>query len=164
MFHSMRRTKQELPREECIAALEQAKTGVLAVAGDDGYPYAVPLNFVYLDGKLYFHCARDGHKMDAIRRCDKVSFCVVTQDNIVESIYSTDYRSAVVFGRARELQDPAERAKALRGLIEKYCSGNSEESKQAEMMCERACVVEIAIERMTAKQSSERVRSGRMPE
>ena len=71
MFRPMRRGKQLLPPEESIQILEQGTSGVLAVAGDAGYPYAVPLSYVYMDGKLYFHCAKSGHKLDAIRRNSK---------------------------------------------------------------------------------------------
>ena len=66
MFRKMRRFKQQLSEEECLEILKTAKRGVLAVLGDEGYPYAVPLDFVYEDGKIYFHCAKEGHKLDAI--------------------------------------------------------------------------------------------------
>ena len=66
-FRPMRRFKQQMTNEECIALLRKAPRGVLAVLGDGGYPYTVPLDFVYDDGKIYFHCAKEGHKLDAIR-------------------------------------------------------------------------------------------------
>ena len=68
MFRAMRRKRQQLSRAEAEAILERGTSGVLAVAGDDGYPYAVPLSYVYQDGKLWFHCANSGHKLDAVRR------------------------------------------------------------------------------------------------
>lgn len=73
----MRRKKQELSKEECIDILQTAKTAVLGVVGDDGYPYTVPINFVYANDKIYFHGAKNGHKIDAINKCNKVSLCVV---------------------------------------------------------------------------------------
>ncbi|MBE7009832.1 MAG: pyridoxamine 5'-phosphate oxidase family protein, partial [Ruminococcaceae bacterium] len=78
MFREMLRFKQALPREECIDILKREKRGVLSVLGDDGYPYGMPINHFYCedDGKLYFHGGRKGHKIDALRRCDKASFCV----------------------------------------------------------------------------------------
>lgn len=83
MFREMRRSRQALPQEEVVAILDRGTHGVLALAGDEGYPYALPISYVYADGKLYFHCARSGHKLDAISRCPKASFCVVDQDQVV---------------------------------------------------------------------------------
>ena len=74
MFRELRRKKQALSGAECEAVLERGTHGVLALAGDDGYPYAVPLSYLYADGKLVFHCAKAGHKMDAVARCNKASF------------------------------------------------------------------------------------------
>ena len=83
MFRPMRRFKQALSPEECRAVLERGTSGVLALTGDGGWPYAVPLSYVYADGKLYFHSAKSGHKVDAIRSCPRASFCVIDQDHIV---------------------------------------------------------------------------------
>ena len=80
MFRPMRRIRQQLSQAECDAILQKCSSGVLAVAGDDGYPYTVPMSYLYQDGRLYFHCAKSGHKLDAVRREPKVSFCVVGQD------------------------------------------------------------------------------------
>lgn len=79
MFRQMRRKRQELPREECLEILREGTSGVLALLGDGGYPYAVPLSYVYDGGKIYFHSARAGHKLDALRGCDRASFCVIGQ-------------------------------------------------------------------------------------
>ena len=79
MFRQMRRNRQQLSRERCEEILSRATSGVLAVLGDEGYPYAVPLSYVYSEGKFYFHCARQGHKLDAIRREPKASFCVIDE-------------------------------------------------------------------------------------
>ena len=83
MFREMRRFKQALSKEDCIKILEGQNTGVLAVNGDDGYPYAVPMSYIYADGKIYFHSAKSGHKNDAIMRNPKVSFCVTETDVIL---------------------------------------------------------------------------------
>ena len=79
----MRRFRQELTVEECVQVLERGTHGVLAVLGDEGYPYAVPLSYVHGEGKIWFHCAKAGHKLDTIRNYNKVSFCVVDQDRIM---------------------------------------------------------------------------------
>ena len=83
MFRELRRKKQALPREICERILKDGKTGVLALAGDGGYPYAVPLNYCYENGKISFHCAKSGHKLDAINRCGKASFCVVAELSLI---------------------------------------------------------------------------------
>lgn len=72
MFRKMRRYRQQLSQEETISILKSGKTAVLGVLGDDGYPYTVPINYVYADGKIYFHGAKSGHKIDAIKRCGRV--------------------------------------------------------------------------------------------
>ena len=101
MFREMRRKKQVLSKEECELVLERGTSGVLAVLGEGGYPYAVPLSYVYADGKIVFHCAKQGHKLDAIAKNDKVSFCVVDLDDIQPERYTTYFRSVIAFGRAR---------------------------------------------------------------
>ena len=103
MFREMRRFKQLLPNEESVRILENATSGVLAVLGDGGYPYTVPMSYIYSNNKLYFHCAKTGHKLDAIAACPKASFCVVETDRIVPEEYTTYFRSVVAFGRARIL-------------------------------------------------------------
>ncbi len=152
MFREMRREKQHLSMEECIAALERGTSGVLAVQGDDGYPYAVPLSYVYLDGKLYFHCGKNGHKMDAIRQNEKVSFCVVDKDEIIPEEFTSNFVSVIVFGKARILSDWEQSKHALLALCEKYSPGipaemRAEGSKGGVMM------VEIEIEKMTGKKA-----------
>ena len=113
MFREMRRKKQQLAPERVEEILSRRTAGTLAVLGDNGYPYAVPLSYVYHNGRIYFHCARAGHKLDAIRGCDKVSFCVIDQDEIVPAEFTTYFRSVIVFGRAREVSDPAELMDAM---------------------------------------------------
>jgi nitroimidazol reductase NimA-like FMN-containing flavoprotein (pyridoxamine 5'-phosphate oxidase superfamily) len=81
MFRKMRRFKQQVSEAECIDILKSTKRGVLSVIGDDGYPYGMPINHYYCeeDGKLYFHGAKAGHKIDAIKSCDKASYCVYNE-------------------------------------------------------------------------------------
>ena len=92
-FREMRRKRQQLSREESVAILQKSTSGTLALLGDDGYPYAVPMSYVYNEGKLYFHSALTGHKIDAIRKCDKASFCVIEQDDVQPEKYTTFFRS-----------------------------------------------------------------------
>ena len=116
MFREMRRKKQLLTPEERAAVLHRGTSGVLALAGDDGYPYAVPMSYVYDGAKLYFHCAKSGHKLDAIRRNCKASFCVIDQDQIVPEEYTSHFRSVIVFGTMRILEDDGEKRAAIEAL------------------------------------------------
>ena len=100
MFREMRRKRQLLPPEESVAILERMTNGTLALHGDDDYPYAVPVSYVYIDGRIYFHCAMKGHKVDAIMQNDKVSFCVVERDDIKPAEFTTYFRSVIIFGKA----------------------------------------------------------------
>ena len=119
MNHEMRRAKQRLSPDESLAILEKGSSGVLAL-WDGEEPYAVPLSYVYHGGKLYFHCARAGRKLEAARVCPKASFCVVAADNVIPEKYTTAYRSVIVSGRLRIIEDEAEMIPALRQLAEKY--------------------------------------------
>lgn len=160
MFREMRRKKQLLSEADCAAVLERGTSGVLAVSGDDDYPYAVPLSYVYHDGKIYFHCAKSGHKIDAIKRNEKVSFCVVDQDKIVPEEYTTYFRSVIAFGRVRFIEDDAKRREAVAVLGRKYAPNNSEErlNQAIDNEWNPLCMAEITIDHMTGKEAIELVR------
>ena len=159
MFRKMRRYKQQLADEEAIAVLERGKTGVLALIGDEGYPYTVPINYVYADGRVYMHSALTGHKIDAIRACDKASFCVIDADDVVPADYSTNFRSVIAFGRARIVEDEREKMMSIRLLGDKY-NPNQPESLDAEVSKSfaRLHMIALDIEHMTGKQSKELAR------
>lgn len=98
MFRPMRRSAQALGVDACREVLSRGTSGVLALLGDGGWPYAVPMSYAFDGEKLYFHCAREGHKLDAIRREARASFCVVDRDEVVPAEYTTYFRSAIAFG------------------------------------------------------------------
>ena len=127
-FREMRRKRQQLAEEE-IAILEKATTGTLALLGDNDYPYAVPISYVYHDGKLYFHSALTGHKVDAIRKCDKASFCVIEKDDVQPEKYTTFFRSVIAFGRIRIIEDEHEKLEVARMLGNRY-NPNQDEALQ----------------------------------
>lgn len=141
--------------------LDRGTSGVLAVQGDNGYPYAVPLSYVYENGKLWFHCAREGHKLDAILRDPKVSFCVVDRDQVVPLEYTTYFRSVVLFGKARVLEDPTEIRAALEKLALRYAPEDSEAHREAILEKELPAVVmvEVTVEHLSGKEAIELVRS-----
>jgi nitroimidazol reductase NimA-like FMN-containing flavoprotein (pyridoxamine 5'-phosphate oxidase superfamily) len=156
MFREMRRKKQLLSEAETIEILKSCTSGVLAVSGDDDYPYAVPLSYAYKDGKLFFHFAKTGHKVDGIRKNDKVSFCVIKTDDVIQQTFTTHFRSAIVFGRARILTEDSEKKYALECLVEKYSPAYLAEG-QLEIAREwsTVSVAEIQIEHMTGKAAIE---------
>ena len=93
MFREVRRFKQRLNRDECLEILKQTKRGILSVNGDEGYPYGVPLNHYYDEetGKIYFHGASRGHKVDSIRKDDRVSFCVYDDGYRKEGVWALTF-------------------------------------------------------------------------
>ncbi len=159
MFREMRRKKQLLPNESAEFILKNGLTGVLAVLGDDEYPYAVPLNYVYENGKIYFHCARSGHRLDAIRRHSKVSFCVIEKEQIVPEIFATNYRSVIAFGKAREVEDDAEKMSVMQLLNNKYAPGLlAEGEKEIAKDWKILTVIRIDVEHLSGKEAAEQVR------
>ena len=128
MFREMRRIGNILPMEETLKMLKEAKHGTLAVDGEEGYPYAVPISFLYQDNQIVFHCATEGHKLDAIRKNPKVSFCVIEQDNIIPEEFNTLYRSAIAFGTASILEGENKR-KYIEDLAAKYAPEHGESAK-----------------------------------
>ena len=160
MFREMRRKNQLLSMEDTIAVMERGTNGILAVSGDDDYPYAVPMSYIYTDNKIYFHCAKSGHKLDGIKKNAKVSFCVVDQDQNVPEKYTTYFRSAIAFGQARILEDPAEIREAITAIALKY-SPDYAEGIPAEINSSMAarCIVEISIDHLTGKEAIELVRA-----
>lgn len=147
----MRRLGQQLSDEECIDILINEPRGVLAVLGDDDYPYAVPLSHVYVDGKIYFHGAKTGHKIDAIKKHSKVSYCV--KDNGVKEKDSWWYtfRSVIVFGKITTLADDAEKIDKLTHLGNKFFPTPEETVDEINRLLDKTEVFEITIEHMTGK-------------
>lgn len=155
MFRKMRRFKQELTQEQTIDILKTCKTGILGVIGDNGYPYTVPINYVYQDNKIYIHCAKTGHKIDAIKSNNKVSFCVIERDDVVKEKLTTYYRSAIVFGTTRILETDEEIFCAAESLGLKYNDDKEFIQKEIKQWFNGLCCVEISIDHMTGKQSKD---------
>ena len=159
MFRKMRRIRQLLPEEEAVRIMENGKTGVLGVLGDEGYPYTVPVNYVYKDGSIYFHSAKAGHKLDAMRAYDKVSFCVIEKDTIVPEEVTTYFRSAVAFGRAEVLEGEA-KMEAAKLLGYKYSSEFPEAVEEdIRKNFNSMEMIRIRIEHLTGKEAIELVRA-----
>ena len=159
-FRPMRRHRQQLSREECERILGRCTSGVLALTGDGGYPYAVPLSYVYADGAIIFHSAVEGHKVDAIRRDSRCSFCVIEQDEIKPAEFTTYFRSVIVFGRIQILEDDNEKVQALRLLGSRYSPGD-EHGLQHEIdkSLDHVLLLRLDVEHLSGKQAIELVRA-----
>ena len=157
MFRPMRRGRQSLPQSICRDILCKGTFGVLAVSGDDGYPYAVPLNYVFDGGRLYFHSALVGHKIDAVRRNPKVSFCVTARDTVVPEEYTSYFVSVIAFGTARILTGDDEKRHAAALLGRKYAPDDTAEnlSREIDRLWNDFCIIEMRIAHMTGKQAKE---------
>jgi nitroimidazol reductase NimA-like FMN-containing flavoprotein (pyridoxamine 5'-phosphate oxidase superfamily) len=158
-FRQMRRKRQQLTQEESIAILQKATAGTLALLGDDGYPYAIPISYVYNEGKLYFHSALNGHKVDAIRKYDKASFCVIEQDDVQPEKYTTFFRSVIAFGRIHIVEDEKEKLEIVRMLGNRY-NPNQDDAlqKEIESGLSRLLAIRFDIEHLTGKEAIELVK------
>ena len=161
MFREMRRKRQALPLEQCEEVLRRGTSGVLALSGDGGYPYAVPISYCYDGSRLYFHCAKEGHKLDAIRREPRASFCVIDQDQVVPEEYTTYFRSVIVFGRVTVLEDDGAKRAAVEKLALKYAPADRAEHRLEYIAREWAplCMLEMTVDHMTGKEAVELVRA-----
>lgn len=198
MFRSMKRTRQELPLEECEIILDRGSAGVLGTAGAEGYPYAPPLSYVYLResnspasstpepesdpsspapsasspasaadsperttnspapklGSIVFHCARTGHKIDALTANPRVSFCVIDQDEVIPEEFATYYKSVIAFGTAHFVEDAEDKRRLLTALGAKYSPGlDTEAQEEIDRFIKATCVVAIEIEHLSGKQA-----------
>lgn len=156
MFREMRRKNQALDPAEIDAILARGTSGVLALSGDDGYPYALPISYAYDPGRLIFHCATSGHKLDAIARSSKASFCVIDQDQVVSAEYTTYYRSVIAFGKMQLLEGEEKRSAAML-LAERYAPGEAAKrhTEVIDEVWDRLCMLEMRIEHLTGKAAKE---------
>ena len=160
-FREMRRRRQQLSTEEAVAILQKSTAGTLALLGDNDYPYAVPLSYVYQDGRIYFHSALVGHKVDAVRKNEKASFCVIEQDDVQPKKYTTFYRSVIAFGRVHVVDDEAEKMRMARMLGNRYNPNDDVAlSRELESGLSRMLMIRLDIEHLTGKQAIELLSKG----
>ena len=153
MFRPMRRFKQQISEAECIRILKEQPRGVLSLIGDDGYPYGIPLDHWYCedDGKLYFHGAKEGHKIDAIASCDKVSYCVMDEGFRKEGEWALNINSVIVFGRISLVTD-LEKAKLIcTNITRKFTDDEAYLAHELEHAFTRVQCLELTPEHMTGK-------------
>lgn len=158
MFRAMRRFKQELPLSEAEEILSKGAYCVLSVLGDDGCPYAVPVNYVYDGASVYFHSASCGHKVDSLRCYPKCSLCVVDRDDVIPEEFTSYFRSVIVFGNARFLETTDEKIEALRLLCAKYSPG-IDPTTEIRRFINSVCIIRISVDRISGKEAIELTRA-----
>ncbi|MBS4098807.1 MAG: pyridoxamine 5'-phosphate oxidase family protein [Sulfuricella sp.] len=147
----VRRKDREVSHREALKLLDTAEWGTLSTVDRDGQPYGVPLSYAHKNGCIYFHCARDGRKLDNLADNPRVSFCVVGRTKVLPEKFGTEYESAVAFGVASEVFEQ-ERYDALLWLLEKYCPAFLEEGKQYIELKDKATkVFKIEISHVSGK-------------
>ncbi len=153
MFREMRRCKQQIGREDCIRILKEQPRGVLSMIGDGGYPYGIPLDHWYSeeDGKLYFHGAKTGHKLDAIAACDKVSYCVMDDGFRKDGEWALNITSVVVFGRIRIVEDEEKKREICTNLVRKFTDDEAYLQKELKNSFPNVNCLALEIEHMTGK-------------
>lgn len=158
MFQKMRLTGQELSAEQAKAILREGTSGVLALAEEGAYPYAVPVNYLYEKGRIYFHGAKSGKKAELIRKDPRASFCVIGREEIVPEKYTALYQSVIAFGRIRIMEDEAEKKEAITCFANRFCpddeSGIQKEITRAWPIL---TMFVMEVEHMTGKQAMELV-------
>lgn len=153
MFRNMRRFKQQITDEECINLLKNEKRGVLSMIGDGGYPYGLPMNHYYSekDGKIYFHGAKEGHKIDSIKKCDKVCYTVFDKGYRREGEWALNVKSAVIFGRISLVEDIKKAEEICTDLCRKFTDDEEYLRYEIENSLKNVLCLELTIEHMTGK-------------
>ena len=157
MFREMRRAKQQISEEECIRILQEQPRGVLSLLGDDGYPYGIPMSHWYSpeDGKICFHGAKTGHKIDAITRCDKACFCVYDEGFRKEGEWALNFRSVVAFGRISLVTDEDRAREICTQLCRKFTDDEEYLQRELKGALPRVQCLELTIEHLTGKRVTE---------
>ena len=153
MFRDLTRKKQQLSPEACVELLKTETRGVLSVLGENGYPYGTPMNHYYCeeDGCIYFHCGRKGNRLDALRACDRVSFCVYDEGYRREGEWALNVRSVVVFGRMEIIDDPAEVTRLVIPLCHKFTDDEDYIQKELKSSAKATLLLKLTPEHICGK-------------
>lgn len=153
MFRQMRRFRQQIAEDKCIEILKTTKRGVLSLMGDDGYPYGIPIDHWYCEenGKICFHGAKEGHKIDAIKACDKACYCVYDDGYRKEGEWALNINSVIVFGRIRLVEDEERARKICTAITRKFTDDEEYLRKELENAFSRVQCLELIPEHMTGK-------------
>lgn len=152
----MRRKDRKLTQEDTVRVLQDGEYGILATFGEDGWPYGVPLSYVFQDGKIFFHGAMTGHKLDNLRHCTRASFTVVGHTHVLQEAFSTAYQSAIAFGTVGQVEE-SKQAEVMMLLAKKYCGDNLENAERyIEKMRGHVGVYYMEIQHLTGKARPDR--------
>lgn len=158
MFRSVRKKSNEITLDTSKELLTTARRGVLSLNGDDGYPYAIPINYLYDEDeqKIFFHRAKAGYKIDALKKSDKVCFTVYGNESIKEESWAPYLQSAIIFGRCHLIEDTDRGMKVLKDFAMKYYPNEEMVDKQINISGKATQIFEISIEFMSGKQIQEK--------
>lgn len=153
MFREIRRVKQRITTEQCVKVLKEEPRGILSIHGEDGYPYGFPMNHFYdeKEHKIYFHCAKVGHKIDAIDRDNRVSFCVYDQGYRKDGEWPLNIQSVIVFGKIKKVLDPNVVMEKVRNLGLKHYPTEESVEEVMKKAISRVELLELSIDHMTGK-------------
>lgn len=157
MFREVARINKRLTQAECVQILKDEKRGVLSLLGDDDYPYGVPLNYWYCEeeNRLYFHGGKKGHRIDAMKNHDKVSFCVYDEGYRDEGDWALNIKSVIIFGRAKVMEDTQRAMEAARQLSLKFTGDMAYIDKEIQVEGPHTLCFYVEIEHMTGKKIKE---------
>jgi len=157
MFRELTRKNQQISTEDCIQILNRETRGVLSVLGDDGYPYGMPMNHWYNeeDGNLYFHCGKVGHRLDALRRCNKVSYCVYDKGYREEGTWALKVKSVIAFGRIEIVDDMDRIVEITTKLSHKFTQDDAYIQREIEQSAHRTLLLRLTVEHLCGKRVTE---------
>ena len=163
MLREMRRQDRAMDAAQMSDVLERGEYGVLASVGADGHPYAVPYSYAVLDDSIYIHCTSEaGHNRENLSHNSTVCFTVVGRTEVLPEKFTTDYESVVVFGHAREVNDPQNRKRAIMALLDKYSNGYQDRGlKYYEAVGDSVAIIEIEPIKVTGKMRRKAAMSSR---
>lgn len=153
MFRELIRKNKKLSEGDCVYILKKETRGVLSVQGDDGYPYGMPMNHLYDEesGAIYFHCGKEGHRVDSLKKCDKVSFCVYDKGERAEGQWAWVVKSVIVFGRMEMIDDLSEIEKITRKLSYKFTNDEKYIENEIKSSAHRTLLLKLVPENICGK-------------
>ncbi|MGE5353164.1 MAG: pyridoxamine 5'-phosphate oxidase family protein [Acidobacteriota bacterium] len=147
----IRRAEYAASESQAKEILEKGDHGVLSTTSRDGFPYGIPMSYWYKDDMIYFHCAKEGHKLDNIKTDNRVSFCVIGKNEVLPGDFTANYESAVVFGHAYEITG-SEKEEAMLEMVKKFSPDFMEQGKEGIKRADaKMSVYKIVAEQVTGK-------------
>ena len=157
MFRELLRKNKRISKQECVEILKNEKRGVLSVIGDEDYPYGMPMNHFYNedDGKIYFHCGKIGHRLDSLRKHEKVSFCVYDSGYCKEGEWALNIKSVIVFGKIEIIEDGGKVADITKKLSHKFTQDEEYINREIELFLNKTLILQLTPEHICGKSVTE---------